>query len=184
LFFKHLILIITCGKPAVNGKEPMENCGAQKSRSILEGEASYKPGGHGAMKPRCYRIFVVEDSPADLRLIQEALREYAIEYELSHYSAADAAISAIANCGVDGKAIPDLILLDFNVPRGEGRDVLAAASNNPALAATPKAVLSSSMSIKDRDQAMKLGARCFVVKPSELDPFLTQVGSMIAGLLV
>lgn len=135
------------------------------------------------MRSGSYRILIVEDSPADLRLIQEALRTHGIEYELNHYSAADAAIRALANCGNDGAAVPDLILLDYNVPRGEGRDVLAAASQNPALARTPKAVLTSSLAAKDRDQALELGARCFLVKPSELDPFLNEVGSMIANLL-
>ncbi len=136
------------------------------------------------MNPGHYRILVVEDSPADLRLIQEALRTFGIDCELNHYSAADAAISALANCGNDGTAVPDLILLDYNVPRGEGREVLAAAIKNPALAKTPKAVLSSSSAAKDRDQALALGAKCFLVKPCELDPFLNEVGSMIASLLV
>lgn len=70
------------------------------------------------------------------------------------------------------------------MPRGEGRDVLAAALNNPALAATPKAVLTSALSMRDKEQALQLGASCYIVKPAELDSFLTQVGSTIAALLV
>lgn len=130
-----------------------------------------------------YRILIVEDNPGDLRLIKEALRYYGIGFELAHYNTADTAISALDRCGREGEGIPHLILLDYNVPRGDGRDILLAAAQNPCLNSVPKAVLTSSISEEDRNQARDLGARCFITKPSDLDGFLTKVGSTIAGLL-
>jgi CheY-like chemotaxis protein len=130
-----------------------------------------------------HHILLVEDNPGDVRLIQESLRTYAIPYRLTLYETADAAIDALARCGANGSGVPDLILLDYNVPRGDALDILSAASRNPALAAVPKIVVSSSVSPRDRDQALALGASRFINKPVTLDSFLTEVGTTIVELL-
>jgi CheY-like chemotaxis protein len=134
------------------------------------------------MNRRAHRIFLVEDNPGDVRLIRESLRAQDVDYELLHYETVDEAVRAVRACGSDGN-VPDLILLDFNLPRGDARDILAAASQNPALAGVPRAVVTSSLAPKDRDQAMKLGAACFINKPQELDAFLNEVGGSIVALL-
>ena len=128
-------------------------------------------------------IFLVEDNPGDVRLIEESLRAQSIDYRLSHYATADVAVSAIARCGVNGVEVPDLILLDYNVPRGDARDILNAASKNPALASIPKLVVSSSVAPKDREQSLAMGADCFINKPLSLDSFLAEVGGKITELL-
>lgn len=128
-------------------------------------------------------ILLVEDNPGDVRLIEEALRMHAFDYRIHHYETADDAIRALSRCGGNGAAVPDLILLDYNVPRGDARDILAAASKNPALADTPKAVITSSVAPRDRQQAFELGATCFIIKPHDLDSFLSEVGSKIIELL-
>ncbi len=130
-----------------------------------------------------HHILLVEDNPGDVRLIEESLRMYALDYKLHHYETAEEAILALDGCGSDGVQIPDLILLDYNVPRGDARDILAAALKNPALAATPRAVVTSSVAPKDREQALELGASCFIHKPQDLDSFLSEVGSKIIELL-
>jgi CheY-like chemotaxis protein len=89
---------------------------------------------------RAHHILLVEDNPGDVRLIEESLRLHGLDYRLTHYETADAAINALARCGTNGSGVPDLILLDFNVPRGDARDILAAASSNLALAAIPKVI--------------------------------------------
>jgi chemotaxis family two-component system response regulator Rcp1 len=130
-----------------------------------------------------HHILLVEDNPGDVRLIEEALRMHALDYQLHHYETAEEAIRALNGCGSNGVQIPDLILLDYNVPRGDARDILAAAQKNPALAAVPRAVVTSSVAPKDREQALELGANCFIHKPQDLDSFLAEVGSKIIELL-
>jgi chemotaxis family two-component system response regulator Rcp1 len=130
-----------------------------------------------------HHILLVEDNPGDVRLIEESLRMHALDYKLIHYETADAAINALARCGTNGNGLPELILLDFNVPRGDARDILAAASRNPALAETPKAIVTSYLAPGDRAQALELGATCFIDKPPTLESFLSEVGGKIAELL-
>jgi len=135
------------------------------------------------MKPGVRRILLVEDNPGDLRLIAEALRHRGIDFALRHYEKADEAARAIESCGSDGKELPDLILIDYNLPCGDARDVLTAAARNPALANVPRAVVTSSLAPQDREHALRLGARSFIYKPATLDDFLEEVGGSIAALL-
>src|SRR5215472_4553861 len=99
------------------------------------------------------RIFLVEDNLADVWLIEEALHRRAIDYVLEHYSNAEEAVNAVRRCGKDDRPIPDLLLLDYNLPRGDGRDVLTAAAENPNLAKVPKAVLSSFLRPEEIERA-------------------------------
>jgi len=135
------------------------------------------------MKPGTRRILLVEDNPGDLRLVAEALTQRGIDFELRHYEKADDAVRAIENCGRDGKELPELILVDYNLPCGDARDVLTAAAGNPALAGVPRAVVTSSLAPQDREHALRLGARSFIYKPVTLDDFLEEVGGSIAALL-
>lgn len=130
-----------------------------------------------------HQILLVEDNLGDVRLIEESLRGKGLDFKLTHYETADAAINALSRCGTNGNGVPELILLDFNVPRGDARDILAAAARNPALAAIPKAVVTSFLAPKDRAQALALGATCFIDKPPNLDSFLAEVGAKIVELL-
>ena len=130
-----------------------------------------------------HHILLVEDNPGDVRLIEESLRLHGLDYRLTHYETADVAINALIRCGTNGSGVPDLILLDFNVPRGDARDILAAASRNLALAAIPKVVVTSYLAPGDRAQAVDLGATCFINKPPNLDSFLSEVGGKIVELL-
>jgi CheY-like chemotaxis protein len=130
-----------------------------------------------------HHILLIEDNPGDVRLIEESLRAHALDYRISHYETADAAIHAIACCGSNGTAVPDLILIDYNIPRGDARDILAAASKNPALNTIPKAIVTSFVAPRERQQAVELGATCFINKPQNLDSFLTEVGATIVELL-
>jgi CheY-like chemotaxis protein len=136
------------------------------------------------MTIRTHRIFLVEDNAGDVYLLRTALQEQGIEHEIEHYTTADAAIDAIASLGKDERPLPHVILLDYNLPRGDGCDILAAAAQNPALRAIPKAVLTSSMSPNHRERALQFGAACFIIKPVSLDDFMSQVGGMVAGLLL
>lgn len=128
------------------------------------------------------RILLAEDSDADVWLIREALRRHSLECELEHYATAAEAIRAIERCGEDG-SIPDLILLDYNLPTGDGSEILAAAAANPRLSEVPKAILSSYMRPQELARVLQLGAARFISKPANLHEFLDVVGGSVKDLL-
>jgi CheY-like chemotaxis protein len=117
-------------------------------------------------------------------LVKEALGRRSIECQLSVYPNAQLAILAAERCGLDGNPLPDLILLDLNLPWGHGLDVLQAAAKNPALRPVPKAIVSSFVgSSSDIEKARSLGATAFIAKPANLEQFLDYVGTEIGKLL-
>jgi chemotaxis family two-component system response regulator Rcp1 len=132
---------------------------------------------------RQVQVFLAEDNMADVWLVEEALRRQSLDYHLEHYLTAEDAIVAVKASGSADSQIPDLMLVDFNLPRGDGRDVLAAAASNPKLAAVPKVVMSSFLRPEEMEQATHLGALCFIPKPTGLDAFLTTVGAKVMELL-
>ncbi len=135
------------------------------------------------MKADPMRIFLAEDNLADVWLIEEALRRQSLAFELDHYLTAEQAIDAAHSCGSEGRPVPDLLPLDYNLPPGNGSEILAAAAKNPNLANVPKAILSSSLQPAELAEARQLGASCFLTKPANLADFLGEVGTAIAELL-
>ena len=134
------------------------------------------------METKTAHIFLVEDNLADVLLIKEALRRRKIAYEIDHYPTAPEAIRALSDRG-EGTSVPDLVLLDQNVPGGQGLDVLAAVAQNPHMDGVPRALLSSFLLPEERERAKQLGAATFISKPSDLNSFLSEVGAMVENLL-
>jgi len=132
---------------------------------------------------RSVRILLAEDNMADVWLIREALKRQSVECLIDHFLTAEDAIRAIERCGADGAAPPDLILVDYNLPNGDGGDVLAAAASNPHLAAVPRAILSSHLQPHERDRISSLGAARFISKPADLHEFLAAVGATVNELV-
>ncbi|MBX7259751.1 MAG: response regulator [Candidatus Hydrogenedentes bacterium] len=126
------------------------------------------------------RIVLVEDNPHDLFLVKEALRARSIEAELTCFSDIPEALSALRD---DNFPTPDAVLLDLNLPRGEGVEVLETVRHAPRMAGVPVAVLTSSESPRDRDRASRLGISAYIIKPVELDAFFENVGSAVERLL-
>jgi CheY-like chemotaxis protein len=133
--------------------------------------------------PRVVRIFLAEDNAADVWLIEEALRRKSIRFEIDNYTTAAEAIEAVTRCGLEDASVPDLILLDYNLPSGHGAEILAAAAQNPYLARTPKAIVTSFLQPVETNHVMELGAACVITKPAGLDEFMREVGGRIAALL-
>jgi len=129
------------------------------------------------------RILLAEDNRADVWLIEEALRRQSLAYQLDHHLTAADAIDAVKRCGVGDWPVPQLLLLDYNLPGGQGLDILAAAAGNPFLARVPKAILSSFLKPNELQDATRLGASCFIAKPSNLADFLRDVGTKVVALL-
>jgi CheY-like chemotaxis protein len=130
-----------------------------------------------------WRIFLAEDNQGDVWLIQEALRRQSLSFELNHYTTVEDAIHAARASGTGDFPVPDVILLDYNLPRGHGGDILAAAAENPRLANVPKVILTSFLRPGEIQEARRLGAHSVITKPSTLNEFLTEVGSKVTQLL-
>ncbi len=135
------------------------------------------------MSEKPCRILIVEDNLGDVRLIKEALRQKGIACSMQHLETAETGIQAVNAFTVDSTQLPELILLDYNLPAGDARDILSAIASNPALKDVPKAVITCSVAPKDREQAFLYGADAFIFKPSDLDGFLQEVGDGIVQLL-
>jgi two-component system, response regulator len=129
------------------------------------------------------RIFLAEDNLGDVFLIEEALRRQSLVCEIDHYATAEEAIQAAQLCGDAGIPIPDLMMLDYILPRGNGSDILSAASHNPRLARVPKVIVTSFLQAEELAQAVALGASGLITKPVDFESFMSDVGSKIAELL-
>jgi CheY-like chemotaxis protein len=124
-------------------------------------------------------ILMVEDNPADVRLAQEAFRECTAHDSLSVARDGVEATEFLRRRGrFSGARRPDLILLDLNLPRKDGREVLAEIKADPELMRIPVIVLTTSRADKDVQRTYELHANCYVVKPSDLDEFLDVVRSI------
>jgi CheY-like chemotaxis protein len=127
------------------------------------------------------RILIAEDSVGDVLLVKEALAAYGLTAELQLCNDGEAALSALARC--DPGNLPDLIIVDLNLPRVDGMDVLRYLRGLPVFDKTPVMVFTSSQTPTDRADAQRFGANAYVTKPPTLDEFLLTVGSAIHDLV-
>ena len=128
---------------------------------------------------RVVEILLVEDNEGDVRLTREALKEGRIRNRLSVVQDGEQALAFLRREGAHADAPrPDLILLDLNLPRLDGREVLAAIKNDPALKSIPVVVLTSSRTEQDLLRAYDLHANCFITKPVEFEQFIEVVRSI------
>lgn len=124
------------------------------------------------------RILLGEDNPADVYLIRQALEENGIQYDLTVAVHGGEILEVVNNTAM----IPDLIVLDLNLPRHEGLEILKFIRQSPELERVPVVILTSSDSPKDRLAASQLGASCYIRKPSNLDEFMN-IGKTFHNLL-
>ena len=131
------------------------------------------------MNGRPVEILLVEDNPGDVRLTVEALREGKVR---NHLSVATDGVEALAYVRREGKYAnavrPDLILLDLNLPRKDGRQVLAEIKADVDLKTIPVVILTTSKADEDILHSYDLHANCYVTKPVDLDQFITVVKSI------
>jgi DNA-binding response OmpR family regulator len=129
------------------------------------------------------RIFIVEDYAPDVFLFQKALQENHVEFELTRFEDGEQALQALQKRGPGALEIPDLIILDLNVPKIDGMDVLRAIRKEPTMAKVPVAILTSSGALQDKVEAIASGADRFITKPVELRSFVVTVGRSIKELI-
>ena len=125
------------------------------------------------------QILLVEDNPGDVRLTQEALREGKVHNELSVVGDGVDALAFLRREGGFADAPkPDLILLDLNLPRKDGREVLEELKADPDLRRIPVVVLTTSKAEEDVIRSYDLHANCYITKPVDLDQFIHVVQSI------
>jgi CheY-like chemotaxis protein len=125
---------------------------------------------------RPVEILLVEDSPADVRLTQEVFKEGRVRNRLSVAWDGEEAMARLhRQDGFADAALPDIILLDLNLPRKDGRQVLAEIKADPELRRIPVVVLTTSQAESDMLQSYNLHANCYIVKPVELEHFIEVV---------
>ncbi len=124
-------------------------------------------------------ILLVEDNPGDVRLTQEAIREAKIRNTLNVVNDGEQAIAYVRRQGTYAdRPRPDLILLDLNLPRKDGREVLQDLKSDPDLHRIPVVVLTSSEAEQDILRTYDLYANAYVTKPVDLEQFMRVVSSI------
>ena len=126
-----------------------------------------------SIRRKSLEILLVEDNPGDVRLTREALEE---AESIARLNVVDDGVKALAYLRRQGpyedSPRPNLVILDLNLPRLSGREVLQEIKSDPALLTIPVVVLSSSQAEQDITAAYRLHANCFVSKPTDLDEFV------------
>jgi CheY-like chemotaxis protein len=126
-------------------------------------------------------LMIVEDNEADVFLVRLALTRAGVDCEIESYSDGAEAQSRLMEAGEGGQACPDLVLLDFNLPKIGGDRLLETFRKNRSCKATPVIVMTSSDSPGDRERARDMGA-VFFRKPTSLREFM-EIGSLVKGFL-
>lgn len=122
---------------------------------------------------KAIEILLIEDNAGDARLAMEALREAKVHNNLSWVTDGVDALAFLRREGKHAKAPrPDLVLLDLNLPRKDGREVLAAVKADEKLRRIPVVVLTTSQAEEDILKAYHLNANCYITKPVDLDQFM------------
>lgn len=132
---------------------------------------------NGGSRP--VEILLIEDNPADVRLTKEALVEGKV---LNNLNVANDGVEGLAMLRREGKYAsltkPDIILLDLNLPKKDGREVLSEIKQDAELRRIPVVVLTTSRAEQDLLQTYDLHVNCYIVKPVDLEQFVTVVQSI------
>jgi CheY-like chemotaxis protein len=127
-------------------------------------------------KSKPIEILLVEDNPADVRLTQEVFKDCRILNNLHIAKDGIEAMDFLTRKGdFKDKPMPDLVLLDLNLPKKDGREVLADMKNDPELKKIPVIVLTTSEAEQDIVRSYNLGANCYITKPVDLNQFIRVV---------
>jgi len=128
---------------------------------------------------KAIEILLIEDNAGDARLAREALREAKVRNNLNWVADGVDAIDYLRRQGKFEKAArPDLILLDLNLPRKDGREVLSEVKGDAKLRLIPVVILTTSQAEEDILRAYHLNANCYISKPVDLDAFIKVVKSI------
>jgi len=128
---------------------------------------------------RPIEILLVEDNPADVRMTVEILKETKVRNTVTVAGDGNVAMDLLRRVGKYSQAVqPDLILLDLNLPKKDGKQVLAEIKADPILRRIPVVILTSSNAEEDIVKSYSLYANCYVTKPVDLEQFVKVVKSI------
>jgi two-component system, chemotaxis family, response regulator Rcp1 len=126
-----------------------------------------------------FEVLLVEDSPGDVRLTREAFKDAKVHIRLHVAPDGAAAMAFLQRAeGYSDVPRPDLVLLDLNLPKKDGREVLMEIKGDSALRSIPVVILTTSASEQDVLRSYMLHANCFITKPVDLAGFLKVVKSI------
>ncbi|HTF91584.1 MAG TPA: response regulator [Verrucomicrobiae bacterium] len=125
------------------------------------------------VNPNIIHILLVDDDPGDVRLTLEALKRSKLYSSIDHVENGEEALAYLRRQGKYANAtLPDLVLLDLNMPRKDGRETLEEIKSDPELHRIPVVVLTTSSSEADVLKSYDLGANCYITKPVDLAQFM------------
>jgi chemotaxis family two-component system response regulator Rcp1 len=130
-------------------------------------------------KPTPVEILLVEDNPGDVQLMMEALEDAKVNNRVVHVEDGEIAIQTL----LKGKEkqppdLPDLVLLDLNLPRVHGKEVLKFIKDDHVLKSIPVVILTSSQAEEDIAKSYEYHANCYIIKPIDLDRFMKVVNTI------
>ena len=128
---------------------------------------------------KLFNVLLIEDNEGDVLLTKVALENTGVPFKLSILDNGESAINFLNKIHDTTEDIPDIILLDINLPKKNGHEVLKFIKNNDQIKHIPVVVLTTSSSQKDIDCAYANYASCFITKPSEMDEFLNAVSAIV-----
>jgi two-component system response regulator len=125
---------------------------------------------------RTPRLLLIEDNPLHILLTQEAIRDMATREQMVIIEDGDEALEYLQKCGNErDHSVPDLILLDLNLPGRDGRELLTHIKQHPRLRRIPTIILSTSGYVRDVTAAYQLHANCYISKPVNVDEYIRTV---------
>jgi chemotaxis family two-component system response regulator Rcp1 len=131
------------------------------------------------MNGESINILLVEDNLGDVRLTLEALKEGKVKNEISVAKDGVEAMAFLRREGQYANALrPDVILLDLNLPKKDGHEVLAEIKQDPILKRIPVVILTTSETEEDIQETYRMHANCYITKPVDLDQFITVIKSI------
>jgi two-component system response regulator len=163
------------GAEAASGSSPSQGKGA-RSFSLFQTRGNTKNETLAAAT-----ILLVEDNPADVLLVREALEEHQVRADVYVISDGEKAVRFVDEEAKDLPS-PDLIILDLNLPRKSGREVLEHIRASDRMGKVRVVVLSSSDAPKDMEESFRLGIAKYIRKPSSLSDFM-KIGGVLRALL-
>lgn len=132
--------------------------------------------------PKAEYILIVEDNSGDAALLRQSLREHGVKMDIVFLTDGERAMQLIDEVDSGIRPCPSLVVLDLNLPRRTGAEVLRKIRASASCRTVPVAICSSSDAAKDREEAAQLGANRYIRKPSNVEEFL-RIGAALKSLL-
>ncbi|MDQ6964366.1 MAG: response regulator [Mariprofundales bacterium] len=120
-----------------------------------------------------FTTLLIEDNMADARLVEEAFKESKLLVNLQICTNGEEAVELLMQLIATNQPLPDMIMLDLNLPGMDGKEVLAKIKQQPTLKRVPVVILTTSQADRDIVQSYNLSANAYVIKPLDFDQFMT-----------